>query len=224
MIFVTGDTHGEIDVHKLSKRNFDYSKMSRDDYIIICGDFGFIWYGTKKDNWWLKWLENLPCTILWCDGNHENFNAINEYPVEMWNGGKVHKIRDNIIHLMRGEIYTINNKKFFVFGGASSHDRFLRKENISWWAAELPTMAECDYALNNLDNNNWNVDYVITHCAPDNIQYRINPSYEHDILTNLLFVIDKQLSFKHWYFGHYHIDIKIDDKHTAIYNEIIRIE
>src|SRR5699024_12624046 len=36
--------------------------------------------------------------------------------------GKVHKIRDSVIHLMRGEIFDIDNKKFFTFGGAKSHD------------------------------------------------------------------------------------------------------
>lgn len=70
MIYVTGDTHGDIDVSKLSRRNFDYSGLTKNDYLIICGDFGFIWTGTKKDDWWLKWLDKLPCTILWCDGNH----------------------------------------------------------------------------------------------------------------------------------------------------------
>ena len=47
MIFVTGDTHGSIDVHKLNHRNFNYDGMTRNDYIIIAGDFGFIWYGKK---------------------------------------------------------------------------------------------------------------------------------------------------------------------------------
>lgn len=70
MIFVTGDTHGDVDVSKLSRKHFDYTGLTKDDYIIICGDFGFIWTGTNKDEWWLKWLNELPCTILWCDGNH----------------------------------------------------------------------------------------------------------------------------------------------------------
>lgn len=223
MIFVTGDTHGSIDIHKLNRKNFDYEGMTRDDYIIITGDFGFVWYG-KKDEWWLKWLSELPCTILFCDGNHENFDLINSYPVEEWHGGKVHFIRENVIHLMRGEIYDIDGEKFFVFGGATSIDRYLRKEGVSWWPQELPTWDECEYALDNLKKHDWKVDYVITHCAPDNIQYRINPMFQHDIATNLLFTVDKELDFKHWYFGHYHIDKAVDDKHTALYNDVIKIK
>ena len=60
---------------------------------------------------------------MFVDGNHENYTRLyNDYPVEEWNGGKVHRIRDSVIHLMRGEIYDIDNKKIFVFGGAFSHD------------------------------------------------------------------------------------------------------
>ena len=56
------------------------------------------------------------------DGKHENFTRLYNYPVEEWYGGKVHKIRDSVLHLMRGEIFNIDNKNFFTFGGAKSHD------------------------------------------------------------------------------------------------------
>ena len=224
MIFVTGDTHNDIDIHKLSRQNFNYEGLTKDDYIIICGDFGFIWHGNRKDDWWLNWLEDLPCSVLWADGNHENFDAIEQYPVEEWHGGKVHKIREHVIHLMRGEIYDISGKKFFVCGGAESHDKCCRKEGVSGWPQERPTYEECEHALENLEKHNWKVDYVITHSAPDNIQYRINPNFSHDMATNFLFTVDKQLEFTHWYFGHYHIDREIDDKHTALYQDVIKLD
>ena len=44
MIFVTGDTHGEHDIHKLNTIGFPEQKgLTRDDYVIICGDFGGVW-------------------------------------------------------------------------------------------------------------------------------------------------------------------------------------
>ena len=61
-------------------------------------------------------------TTLFVDGKHENFTRLYNYPVEEWYGGKVHKIRDSVLHLMRGEICNIDNKNFFTFGGAKSHD------------------------------------------------------------------------------------------------------
>ena len=51
--------------------------------------------------------------------------------MEKWHGGKVHKINDSIIHLMRGQVYNIDNNNIFTFGGAASVDKEFRKENVS---------------------------------------------------------------------------------------------
>ncbi len=41
MIYVTGDTHIPIDIGKLSEDRFaEQCCMTKDDYLIICGDFG----------------------------------------------------------------------------------------------------------------------------------------------------------------------------------------
>ena len=99
--------------------------MTKQDHVIICGDFGGVWnYITESmyEKHWLDWLNNRYFTTLFVDGNHENFERLYNYPVEKWHGGKVHKIRDSVFHLMRGEIFDIDNKKIFVFGGARSHD------------------------------------------------------------------------------------------------------
>lgn len=72
------------------------------------------------------------------DGNHENFDLINEYPVEEWCGGKVHIIRcdkegkPKIIHLMRGQVFEIEGKKIFTVGGAYSIDKYMRTPHRSW--------------------------------------------------------------------------------------------
>lgn len=99
--------------------------MTKEDYVIICGDFGGVWnkeVENKEEKHLLDWLEGKPFTTLFVDGNHENFDRLYSYPVELWHGGKVHKIRPSVIHLMRGQIYEIDGKSFFTFGGASSHD------------------------------------------------------------------------------------------------------
>ena len=87
MIYVTGDTHGDIDSGKLTNKRFPRQKsLTKDDYLIICGDFGYIWWGNRKDLYWVQWLSRKPWTTLFVDGNHENFDIINEYPVSEWNG------------------------------------------------------------------------------------------------------------------------------------------
>ena len=50
----------------------------------------------------------------------ENFDRLDEMPVEMWCGGRVHRINDSVLHLMRGEAFDIAGRKVFCMGGARS--------------------------------------------------------------------------------------------------------
>ena len=128
MIYVTGDTHGN--VGRLSNKHWLAARsMTKDDFVIICGDFGLVWdyHGeSSMESHSLDWLESRPFSTLFVDGNHENHKRLGEYPVETWNGGKVHKIRPSVIHLMRGQIYDLpfgdETRRIFTFGGARSHD------------------------------------------------------------------------------------------------------
>ena len=137
--------------------------MTKNDYMIVCGDAGLVWYGDKSDDPQLGRLEALPFTVLFVDGNHENFDALGEYPVEQWRGGMVHKIRPHVIHLMCGQAFELQDRNFFTMGGAQSHDiadgildmdspnfyeRYdslrrncgqFRSNHISWWKEEMPS-------------------------------------------------------------------------------------
>lgn len=224
MIFITGDTHIPIDTRKLNTKNFPQQRMlSKKDYLIICGDFGGIWDNGRTDLYWQKWLDAKSWTTLFVDGNHENFELLNEFPTVRFKGGQAHKINNSIYHLKRGQIFTIEDKTFFTMGGASSHDKHLRKEHISWWKEEIPSDREFNFALKKLQQYNWSVDYVITHCAPDSIQGLMAQHYEHDRITNFLEVVNSRLKFKHWYFGHYHTNAQVTPKHTVLYESIIQI-
>ena len=105
MIYITGDTHS--DFSRFTEEKFPIqSEMTKDDYIIICGDFGGVWTfeeESSKEKEALDWLNNKNFTTLFVDGNHENYTRLYNYPIEEWKGGKVHKIRDSVLHLMRGE-------------------------------------------------------------------------------------------------------------------------
>ncbi len=221
MIYLTGDTHIPIDVGKLSSKRFPEQKeMTNTDFLIICGDFGGVWCGDNEEFYWRKWLDNKNFTTLFIDGNHENYDMLEEYPEIDFLGGKAHKIGDKIYHLMRGQIYNIDGKKIFTFGGASSHDKDLRKEGKSWWSRELPSENEINTAIKNLTKANWEVDIVITHCAPSSIQRLINTSYDENILTDFLDNVKEKLVFEKWFFGHYHIDKQIDKNLFAVFNSI----
>lgn len=157
--------------------------------------------------------------------NHENHDALNALPISEWHGGKVHFITDSIIHLMRGQVYTIEGKTFFVMGGAQSVDKYRRKEGESWWAQEMPSNEEYEEALDNLDRVDNKVDFILTHTAPDKVvellsRYVWNNS---DKLTQFLQIVSETVDFKEWYFGHFHTDIDMGKYHCRYTSKPERI-
>ena len=120
-IFITGDTHG--DFRRFRPDIFyEQEHMTKEDLVLICGDFGGIWHGDQRDDAGLDWLDSLPYTTAFVLGNHENYDAYMSYPKEEWHGGQIQRIRSSVLHLMRGQVYELNGRKFFTMGGASSHD------------------------------------------------------------------------------------------------------
>ena len=250
MVYITGDCHCKF--NRFSTKNFPEQKwMTRDDIVIICGDFG-IWNGGSEETWWLKWLSRKSFTIAFVDGNHENFDRLysNEFKIVDFYGGKAHKIKENIYHLMRGEVYEFCGNKFWCFGGAQSHDirdgildadnfqnakelydtikqwslsgKMFRINHVSWWSEELPSIGEMEHGRKTLKSNGDKVDYIISHCCPQ-VLASLMGFREPDIETQYFNEISSQIEFKHWYFGHYHIDRDIMSKYHCRYERIERI-
>ncbi len=223
MIRITGDTHGEI--ARFAENNINDADWDKTDYLIICGDFGYIFRNDDEERKNLDYLESKPYNICFCDGNHENFDALFSYPIEKWNGGYVHRIRNNIFHLMRGQVFNLDGKKIFTMGGAYSIDRYMRKINVSYWNEEIPDNAEYNEAVKNLESNDKKVDIVISHTAPREIIYRMgnSPSLHDMELTGFLEWIMYEVKFEHWYFGHWHVDKNVYGKFTAAYFNIYEV-
>lgn len=228
-IFITGDTHGTIEISRLSFDNFPEGRdLTKNDYVIICGDFGLIW--TEKpdteEKWWLRWLNDKPWTTLFVDGNHENHMRLNSYEVSEWHGGKVHKINDSIIHLMRGQIYDINGYKWFTYGGAESTDKAYRIPYKSWWPQETPSVEDYNEAIHNLHKIDFKVDYILTHAAPQNILEKIfyNPRTTTNGTPYQLYDFYRACNFKHWYCGHYHINCDIEKFFHMLYTKIVEVK
>lgn len=217
MIYFTGDTHG--DPVRFIENNMGDAEWGKDDYLIVCGDFGFIFFDNENEHNFLDYLSQKPYTICFCDGNHENFRVLYEYPKEKWNGGYIHRIRNNIIHLMRGQVYEIDGKKVFSLGGGYSRDRYMRILGLSYWEEELPSDDEYREATLNLKENNNAVDIIVSHQAPREIIRRMGKYPDpHDMeLTGFLEWIMYEVKFSHWFFGHWHTDKTYDNKYTAVY-------
>ena len=229
MIYLTGDTHGTIEIGKLSRANLAVEQVEpgEGDFVIILGDFGLVFAPdgqSAEERWWLKWLDEKPWITLFVDGNHENFPRLNALPEEEWHGGRVHRVSEHVLHLMRGQVFEIEGRSFFTLGGAASHDRQFRKEGRSWWPEELPSEEELARADAALDGCGRRVDYVLTHCAPTLVQGRINPTFLPDRLTEYLQHVRDTTEFGRWYFGHYHVDREYDDGFCALYGSVVPLE
>lgn len=230
MWLIVGDTHGlkSFDSRKIYPEHLKSMGVPVDDVegIIICGDFGGIWKGNISEvNTLRSILDVLPYKICFVDGNHENHVAISKFPVRQWKGGKIHVITDNVYHLMRGQVYTIDGKKIFTMGGATSIDKDWRTPNISWWEQEIPTKRQWQIAKNNLDKVNWKVDYVLTHCCPTEFMSEfVDSRYKTaDEVSDGLQVIYNLLEYKKWFCGHYHTDKDIDNNISCLYFRVIGI-
>lgn len=219
MIFITGDTHGDVDYKKLLK--LKEMNLSHEDYLIICGDAAICW-SPKVTQYFLDLYNDLGCTILFIDGNHENFTMLNSLPLVEYKGALMHQVDEHIFHILRGEIMTLNNITFLCLGGACSIDKAYRTPYVSWWPEEEINKHDIDNAIANLQKTNNKVDYVITHCADTKTVLKAF-GFRRDICSDQLMFIDKVVDYKHWYFAHYHYDRKISDKKTCLYQEIIEI-
>lgn len=216
MIYVTGDTHGDISRFK----DPAMKKLRSGDTLIICGDFGFFWDGSRKERSVINKLASKNYTIAFVDGCHENFDILEKFPVTEWNGGKARVIGDNIVHLMRGQIYTIEGKKIFTFGGGHSQDFEFRHDG-DWWEREQPTHDEIREAIHNLALNDNTIDYIVTHEPPASLKDCLNVDVLQRLEVHAFFEdIIKTCTYKKWFFGKCHIDKHIPIKFYALFNNV----
>ena len=227
MVYITGDTHIPIDINWLILFSKKHPNLTKKDYVIVAGDFGGCW-DEKNLKYTEELMEVLPFTILFVDGNHENFDKLNSYEVSEWNGGKVHKLFNDVIHLIRGEIFLIEGKTFLALGGAESIDKGLRVEHLSWWEDETIKESDIDNALNNLKKYNNEVDYVITHTMPEDFlfyppfitkTFGVGKTSEKRLNTIL-----KNIKYKAWFFGHWHVDKMLWEDKYALYHDVYLID
>ena len=211
MIFLTGDTHGVLEIGRLGPENFPAGQnLNRKDLVIILGDFGLFWSDPPRPEE-LKALENLenyPWTTLFLDGNHENFPLLKGLPEEERFGAPAGIVSSHVFHLKRGYVYTLQNRQCFVFGGARSVDRKRRRAGVSWWREEIPTEEEFRRGLDSLEAADWKVDWILTHTAPNNILEKTNllKYLADDPVSAYLDEIIREVRYGRWFCGHLHLN------------------
>ncbi len=293
-IYVTGDTHGSrsygrssIDgfMHRLSTASFPEQKeLGKEDYVIICGDFGGIWDTDRicvreslSEKIALDWLDQRSFTTLFVPGNHENYDRLtgcsNEkllsswfyakmppeekeklrhgYPREQWHGGYVRVLRPSVLMLERGELFIIDGKSCFAFGGARSHDirdgildpadfadedafkkeyharrsGMIRVRGVSWWDAEMPSREEMERGRRSIESfmeKHGQIDFVFTHDAPASDKLYLGFDYINE-LNRYLESLRDNMKYGQWFYGHLHDNRRVFDHDYLLYEQIIRI-
>lgn len=223
MVYVTGDMHGA------EERLYDkeWRKLKKGDTLIVCGDFGYLWSGGKQEREYIKYLGTRRFTVAFLDGTHDNLDRINACRTTFWKGGMVHRISGNLVHLMRGQVFDIENLKIFTFGGGESNDKDMRLSHNLWWRDEMPTPLEMSQAAKQLDTLNCSVDYILTHEPPSLVKSAmlLRRSLPESVnkLNGFFKEIDEACSYKHWFFGSMHEDRLVTPKHTCVFRKILPI-
>ena len=220
MIYVTGDTHGE-------PSRFDgpqTRKLKKGDSLIVCGDFGFLWDGGPQEEKILKKLGAKKYNILFIDGTHENFDLLARYPVTMWNGGKARNICGNVYHLLRGQVFELEDKTVFTFGGGESREKQMRVDAGKWWEQEMPTRGEMEEGAENLKKHGMKVDYIVTHEPSPRMRALTRAEAEVSPLELFFEELVKSVRFQKWFFGSLHIDRGITPSHRALFSDVVPVD
>lgn len=229
MIYLTGDTHGDV------SRIEDFCNQhqtSKEDIMIILGDAGFNYFLNIADYDLKRKAESLPITFFCIHGNHEerpqNINGYQE--VQFHNATAFCQEQFPSLYFAKdGEFYDFNGKQCLVLGGAYSVDKYYRiPRGYKWYASEQPDNLEKQRIEQEIAKHNYQTDIVFSHTCP----YQTRP--EHLFLAGLdqskvdtsmelwLQEISQKLSFERWYFGHYHSEWT-NGKYQMLFKNIIKL-
>lgn len=210
-IYVTGDCHRDFLKIEMFCR---FHKTSISDVLIILGDVGINYALDKRDEKLKQELAKLPITIFCIHGNHEErAGLIDTYEEKEWNGGIVYweSKFSNIFFAKDGEIFDLDGKKAIVIGGAYSVDKEYRlMAGIPWFESEQPSDEIKNYVEKQLEKNEWQVDYVLSHTCPLKFEPSelfldfIDQTKVDKATEEWLTEIEKKMKYSKWYFGHYH--------------------
>ena len=235
---VRGDTHG----------NFTWLSSLKDEYkpeetaIIVLGDAGINFFLNRSDQRTKEQIQHFGYTLYLVRGNHEMRPEHLETITTKWDDDVgsyiyVEPQYPNIRYFMNYGIYTINNYRCLVIGGAYSIDKWYRlaragyltpghndPKKTGWFSDECLTteeMADCDKMINKSGNNHF--DFVFSHTCPKKYQPTdlFLPSVDQSTVDNSMEIWMNKISEKivvniAWLFGHYHQD-RLEQPHVEQY-------
>jgi predicted phosphodiesterase len=214
VIYVTGDVHG--DISRFKRR--ELRRLKKGDSLIVCGDFGFLWDGSKEERSRLKWLGTRRYNLLFVEGGHDNLELLHSYPKTEWNSGEVRVISGRLMQLVRGGVFEIDGKRIFAFGGGEPGERDVAAGDDFSQPEAIPTPEELEAAKAKLAEHGNKVDYIVTHQSSLKIRRFLDiGTDEAGVLDLFLNWVRENCSYKRWFFGSYHIDKLIPPGEAALF-------
>ena len=232
MIVFTGDIHGDM------TKIYNYATARRQNNledlqaIVILGDVGANYYLNGRDRKFKKKLNRLNVDVLCLHGNHEaRPQTIASYITEEYHGGDV-MVEPEYPHLkflIDGEIYNLDGLQTLAIGGAYSVDKFYRLENgWQWFNDEQPSQYIKNKVERVLEENNWEVDQIISHTCPTKFIPTemflpfIDQSTVDSSTEEWLDEIEDKTQYKRWLCGHWHCDKEVTNNFQILFNNFIR--
>lgn len=221
MICVISDTHG--DMSRFSHKKI--KALKKDDVLMICGDFGFVWDGSDKEKALLKKIGSAKYTTLFIGGSHDNYDLLTACPEEDFMGGRARNISGRLWMLSSGSVFSICGKSVFVFGGGQGDPDFCAP-----WENELADEALLENGRKNLAehcSSHGPVDCIFTHEPPAVLTRSLSADGSAPLLGRLNYFFDdlkNEADFRLWCFGRLHMNKAVPPKYRAVFDEPYIIE
>lgn len=234
MIAYTGDIHGNV----APTCGYLDATTSKPETLVILGDVGLNYFLDGRDRKAKKKLndaaERNDVDIFCIHGNHEARPAtIPTYHETQFHGAPVlvENEYSRLKFAIDGEIYDLDGKQTIVIGGAYSVDKYLRLEaNYPWFADEQPSAETKRRVEKALADRNWQIDQVLSHTTPhkyeptDTFLPGIDQTTVDTSTEDWLDEIEDRLTYDRWYAGHFHINRRVTDKFTILFDKIVTDE
>jgi len=228
----TGDTHAHVfDRVVAAKRMIRDRNLINGNVMFILGDAGILW---DVDSWkTVDYIERYMVShfpdleLLMVPGNHENYDMIEQLEEIDRYGGRMRRVAANIYFMITGEVYVIDGKVFACYGGALSIDKEQRKLGKTYWAQEIPTMADFNKFVDNMDKHGMVCDYLLTHttAVSEIVKFDMYPftgKLEDQAARDIMRIKQNIEIREHHYFGHFHLNKTVDELNsTCLYKNLI---
>ncbi|MDD4222369.1 MAG: hypothetical protein WCQ63_00315 [Methanomethylophilus sp.] len=226
MILLTGGTWGPDGLDRLEHGAL--ADLTKDDFLIILGDCGAMAPRVDREAV-VRCYRALPCSVLYLDGSRDDYDTLSDYPPFRWNGGLIQVISRGILHLMRGQVFRLDGKTFFVAGGAATLDRSESDKYWDWWPEQDPGPADWEAAETALNACDRQVDYVLSCDCPVRWRAEVavcdptaaeSPSEASRWLDGL----EPTINYRHWFFGNYAADTEVaGGRAQCVCRQVVRL-